>query len=137
VTELKAIRDQACADGERAEGAHDRLGPSITPKALKNFASQARRRMRTEWGGHRRDHLRALAQRIEVDAKEVRITGSKSELLRTLVAASSANTAGLWRSQSCTEMARPKRFELLTPRFVVWCSIQLSYGRVFACAFGL
>ncbi len=30
-----------------------------------------------------------------------------------------------------TEVARPKRFELLTPRFVVWCSIQLSYGRVF------
>ena len=28
------------------------------------------------------------------------------------------------------EMARPKRFELLTPRFVVWCSIQLSYGRL-------
>ena len=24
------------------------------------------------------------------------------------------------------EVARPKRFELLTPRFVVWCSIQLS-----------
>ena len=28
-------------------------------------------------------------------------------------------------------MARPKRFELLTPRFVVWCSIQLSYGRAY------
>ena len=28
------------------------------------------------------------------------------------------------------EMARPKRFELLTPKFVVWCSIQLSYGRM-------
>ncbi len=27
-------------------------------------------------------------------------------------------------------VARPKRFELLTPRFVVWCSIQLSYGRM-------
>ena len=27
-------------------------------------------------------------------------------------------------------MARPKRFELLTPRSVVWCSIQLSYGRI-------
>ena len=26
-------------------------------------------------------------------------------------------------------LARPKRFELLTPKFVVWCSIQLSYGR--------
>ncbi len=32
-------------------------------------------------------------------------------------------------SQMCTEMARPERFELPTPRFVVWCSIQLSYGR--------
>jgi hypothetical protein len=29
-----------------------------------------------------------------------------------------------------SELARPKRFELLTPRFVVWCSIQLSYGRI-------
>ena len=28
-------------------------------------------------------------------------------------------------------MARPERFERPTPRFVVWCSIQLSYGRVF------
>ncbi len=25
--------------------------------------------------------------------------------------------------------APEKRFELLTPKFVVWCSIQLSYGR--------
>jgi hypothetical protein len=33
-------------------------------------------------------------------------------------------------------LARPKRFELLTPRFVVWCSIQLSYGRVFREALG-
>lgn len=27
-------------------------------------------------------------------------------------------------------MARPERLELPTPRFVVWCSIQLSYGRI-------
>ena len=27
------------------------------------------------------------------------------------------------------EMARPERFELPTPRFEAWCSIQLSYGR--------
>src|SRR5262249_9186703 len=33
-------------------------------------------------------------------------------------------------------MARPKRFELLTPRFVVWCSIQLSYGRARGIARG-
>ena len=25
-------------------------------------------------------------------------------------------------------MAHPERFERPTPRFVVWCSIQLSYG---------
>jgi site-specific DNA recombinase len=50
--------------------------------------------MRTENGGYRRDHLRALAQRVEVDQKELRIIGSKSALLRTLVATSSAKTAG-------------------------------------------
>jgi site-specific DNA recombinase len=33
VTELRAIRDQARADAERAEGALDRLGSSITPQA--------------------------------------------------------------------------------------------------------
>jgi site-specific DNA recombinase len=66
----------------------------VLPQALKTFASQARKRMRNESGGYRRDHLRALAQRIEVDAKEVRIMGSKSVLLRTLVAASSVKTAG-------------------------------------------
>src|SRR5579883_2891325 len=36
---------------------------------------------------------RALAQRVEVADKEVRIMGSKSELLRTLVAASRGNSA--------------------------------------------
>lgn len=35
------------------------------------------------------------------------------------------------------EVARPKGFEPLTPRFVVWCSIQLSYGRVFTRVAGL
>lgn len=29
-------------------------------------------------------------------------------------------------------MADPERFERPTPRFVVWCSIQLSYGSVVA-----
>src|ERR1700732_5220505 len=48
----------------------------------------------TESGGYRRDYLRALAQRVEVDAQELRIMGSKSVLLRTLVAISSVKTAG-------------------------------------------
>ena len=94
IAELKAIRDQARADAERAEDAIERLGPTITPQTLKTFARHARKRMRTESGGYRRDHLRALAQHVEVDRKEVRIMGSKSVLLRTLVAASIAKTAG-------------------------------------------
>jgi hypothetical protein len=36
--------------------------------------------------------------------------GSKSALLRALVAASSAKT-GFWNAQFCTELARPTRFE--------------------------
>jgi hypothetical protein len=78
----------------RAEGTIERTGPTITSQSLKTFAGLARKRMRTESGGYRRDHLRALAQRVEVDSKEVRIMGSKSELLRTFVVASSAKTAG-------------------------------------------
>jgi len=94
VTELKATRDQARLDAERAEDAIDRAGPTIMPQTLRTFARTARKRMRTDNGGYRRDHLRALAQRVEVDQKELRIMGSKSVLLRTLVAASSAKTAG-------------------------------------------
>jgi hypothetical protein len=92
VAELKATRDQARLDAERAEDAIDRAGPTITP-TLRTFARTARKRMRTENGGYRRDHLCALAQRIEVDKKELRIMRSKSALLRTLVAASSVKTA--------------------------------------------
>ena len=95
VAELKAIRDQARVDAERAEDAIERSGPTIiTPQALKTFARQARRRMRTESGGYRRDHLRALAQRVEVDAKEVRSMGPRACCCATRVAASSAKTAG-------------------------------------------
>ena len=31
--------------------------------------------------------------------------------------------------QAFSYVARPERFELPTPRFEAWCSIQLSYGR--------
>jgi len=94
IGELKATRDQARLDAERVQDALERAEPTITPEALKTFARTARKRMRAEGGGYRRDHLRALAQRVVVDAQELRIMGSKSELLRTLVAASSAKTAG-------------------------------------------
>ena len=94
IAELKATRDQARLDAERAEDAIERAGPAITPQALNAFARTARKRMRTDGGGYRRDHLRALAQRVEVDQKELRIMGSKGVLLRTLVAAESVKTTG-------------------------------------------
>jgi len=62
--------------------------------------------MRISRAGYGRDRRRALAQRVKVDAKEARIVGSKSVLLGTLVAASSAKTAGFGDAQSCTEVAR-------------------------------
>lgn len=40
---------------------------------LNRFARNARQRMRLDGGGYRRDHLRALAQRVEVDEGELRI----------------------------------------------------------------
>jgi len=110
VTELKVIRDQARADAERAEGALDRLGPSITPQALKTFARQARKGLRTEGGGYRRDHLRALAQRVEVDAKEVRIMGSKSAAAHACRRIERKN-GRFCSAQFCTEVAPPPGFE--------------------------
>ncbi len=94
ITGLKAIREQAKADAERVQAALDNAGnQAVSPDMLTAFARTARERLRLGNGGYRRDHLRALAQRVEVADKEVRIMGSKSELLRTLVAASSGQTA--------------------------------------------
>lgn len=84
---LKAIRDQAKA------ALDDAGNQAVSPDMVKTFARTAHQRIRLENGGYRRDHLRALVQRVEVAGKEVRIIGSKPELLRTLVAASSGNSA--------------------------------------------
>jgi hypothetical protein len=68
---------------------------------VRTLAETARRHIRLEGGGYRRDHLRALAQRVEVADGEVRIMGSKSRLLQVLVANGGVNsvpTQGLnWR----------------------------------------
>ena len=99
---LKAIRDQAKVDAERAQAMLQNTGQkAVTPQMLRTFATTARDRIRLEGGGYRRDHLRALAQRVEVAEGEVRIMGLKSRLLQTLVAGSGVNsvpTQGLkWR----------------------------------------
>jgi site-specific DNA recombinase len=91
---LKAIRDQARADAERGQAALESSGQqAITPAMVLKFATTARERMRIDGGGYRRDHLRALARRVEVADGEVRIIGSKGDLLRTLAAASSVKSA--------------------------------------------
>jgi hypothetical protein len=59
-------------------------GKAITPQMVRTFAETARRHIRLEGRGHRRDHRRALAQRVEVADGEVRIMGPKSQLPKVL-----------------------------------------------------
>ena len=105
---LKSTRDQAQCDAERAVAVLESTGQqTITPAMVRKFAATARERLRITDGGYRRDHLRALAQRVEVADGEVRIIGLKSNLLQTLAAASGARPAVLgvrssvpkWRPQ--------------------------------------
>lgn len=57
---LKAIRDQAKVDAERAQAMLQNTGQkAVTPQMLRKFATTARERIRLESGGYRRDHLRA------------------------------------------------------------------------------
>jgi len=89
IASLKAIRDQAQADAARAAMLEDSGQRAITPQMVQRFAGTARKRIRIDG----RDHLRALAQRVEVADREVRIIGSKSSLLQTLTAAAGVKTA--------------------------------------------
>ena len=94
VASLKAIRDQAQADAERAAAMLESSAQqSITQQMVQKFARMARERIRIGGGGYRRDHLRALAQRVEVADREVRIIGSKSNLIQTLTAAAGMRPA--------------------------------------------
>jgi site-specific DNA recombinase len=87
----KATRDQAQADALRVQAMlESATHQAVTPQILRQFANTARKRMRADGGGYRRDHIRLLAQRVEVTDREIRIKGSKSNLLRTLSAISSS-----------------------------------------------
>jgi hypothetical protein len=93
--------------------------------------------MRLPGGGYRRDHLRALAQRVEVHAGEVRIIGSKSRLLQTLAANGSGTgvpTQGLnWR-RACT---RIRTVADLLPRERRACAAAVGTGRRNSLGFSL
>lgn len=65
----------------------------------------ARKRMRIDGGGYRRDHLRAFAQRGEVAGRQVFIKGWKGELCARL----SPSEAGNRRARFGSEMAGSAR----------------------------
>ena len=117
IAELTATRDQARGDAERAVAHIEKIGPAITPESLRAFAMAARKKLRQGDGSFARDHIRAVAQRVEVVSKtEVRIRGLRSELLRTLTAASGVEAAVLgvrafepkWRARRDSN-PRPRR----------------------------
>jgi site-specific DNA recombinase len=107
IASLKAIRDQSRIDADHASAMLESTGQkAITAPMLARFAKTARQCIRLPGGGYRRDHLRALPQRVEVNDGEVRIMGSKSDLLRTLAASGSGTSPGAvpsfvpkWRSR--------------------------------------
>ncbi len=47
---------------------------------IERFSTAVQEKIRLKVGGYRRDHLCALAQRVEVGESELRIIGSKSRL---------------------------------------------------------
>lgn len=93
---LKVIRDQARADADRAQALLESPGHSaISPTMIRGFAHSARERIKGSEGGYRRDHLRSLAQRVEVADDAIRIMGSKTELLRTLISGQVRQSAAI------------------------------------------
>ena len=94
IAELTATRDQAKGDVDRAVAHIEKIGPAITSESLRAFATAAYKKLRNGDGSFARDHVRAIAQRVEVVSKtEFRIRGLRSELLRTLTAATGVETA--------------------------------------------
>ena len=75
------------------------------------------------WASERLDDKRTVLKL----AFSERLAYHRESGFRTAKTTLPFNMLGGHNMQNC-EMAHPKRFELLTPRFVVWCSIQLSYG---------
>jgi len=99
IAELTAMRDQARGDADRALAHLEKIGPAITAEILRAFALAARKKLRNGDDTFARDHVRAVAQRVEVVSRnEVRIRGLRSELLRTLTAASGVEAGGARRS---------------------------------------
>lgn len=142
---LKVIRDQARADADRAQALLESPGHSaLSPAMIEGFARRARERIRGHEGGYRRDHLRALAQRVEVADDAIRIMGSKTELLKTLIAGQGRQSAAIgvprgglkWRRDRDSnpfrlphrplEAANHERFSLRTWHVTVYSGLEFT-----------
>ncbi|WP_395446028.1 recombinase family protein [Caulobacter sp. UC70_42] len=96
VTTLKAQRDKADGDAQRAAKAIDGITPALTPDLLRRFSEATREMFRDEAGAYRRDLIRAVAQKVELlSPHEARICGSRVELLRTLASNNGVQSAAL------------------------------------------
>ena len=85
----------------------------LTPYSLSRGAPSASRASL-----RRQECARACLPRHEHDSKNA-ADGNKS----------GNKKPGQWPGSMLLRMARPEGFEPPTPKFVAWCSIQLSYGR--------
>ena len=100
VTELKAIHDQARADAERAEGGQNLRQPG--PQAHADRIGRLPPRPPPRTGpAHRSRHERSSHHGLEKRTA----AHARRRFKR--------KNGGFWRAQFCTEVARPKRFELL------------------------
>ena len=93
IAELRALKSQAQADAERAVIALESVGVEITPAKLRSFADAARQGLGVPDGRYRRD--RSACARATRGGRRGRsqIMGSRTNLLRTLAAASGVNPA--------------------------------------------
>jgi len=68
----------------------------MTCVSVRRVAEATKERLRDEDGKYRREHVRAVAQRVEViSPNEMRIMGNRTDLLRTLAASAGEQSAVL------------------------------------------
>lgn len=117
VAELKATRDQAQADAQRAAQTAERISAAITPDHVAAFAKEARERIRLPGGGYRRDLLRALAQRVEVAEREVSPNhGNKGQSVPNARRRLGRKIGYRRRAHFCSELAEQARRRTFTLR---------------------
>jgi site-specific DNA recombinase len=112
---LKSERERAKAALGRARSQAGERN-FLDAEKIDVFARLMTEKLKTGDVNGRKAYIRAVVSAIEVDDKTIRIIGCKDTLQAAIAAKQTANenVRGL-----VSKVARPKRFELLTPRFVV------------------